>query len=91
MTQTHTKDFAAIYARSGGLTVVTVAPAGIVMLMHGGSERTPLALLGPAIGLGGLTWMAALWRMRHPLAVEALRWASQRRAWLKPMDIRPLR
>jgi hypothetical protein len=62
-----------------------VAPAAIVMGLHGGSERTPLTLLGPAIGLGGLMWMAALHQMRHPLAVEALRLASQRLSWIRPL------
>ncbi len=84
MTQTHTSDFVVIYARSAALTVLTVAPAGLVMLWHSGSERTPLTLLGPAIGLGGLMWMLALYRMRHPLAVEALSLARQRFVGIKP-------
>jgi len=85
MTKTHTCDFIAIYGRSAALTLIAVAPAGVVMAMHGGSERTPLTLLGPAIGLGGLIWMLALYRMRHPLAVEALQLASRRFAWIKPL------
>jgi O-antigen/teichoic acid export membrane protein len=85
MTQTHTSDFVGIYARSAALTLLTVAPAAIVMALHGGSEHTPLTLLGPAIGLGGLMWMAALHRMRHPLAIEALRLASQRLSWIRPL------
>jgi O-antigen/teichoic acid export membrane protein len=84
MTQTHAKDFAAIYARSAALTLLTVAPAGVVMLTHGGSERTPLVLLGPAIGLGGLMWMIALRQMGHPLAIEGLRLASRRLSWIRP-------
>jgi hypothetical protein len=55
------------------------------MGLHGGSERTPLTLLGPAIGLGGLMWVLTLYRMRHPLAVEALRLASRRWVWIKPL------
>jgi O-antigen/teichoic acid export membrane protein len=78
MTQTHTKDFAAIYARSAALTLLTVAPPGIIMALHGGSETTPLAQLAPAIALGGLMWLAALYRMRHPLAMEAVRLVSAR-------------
>jgi O-antigen/teichoic acid export membrane protein len=85
MTETRTRDFAGIYARSAALTLLTVAPAGIVMGLHGGSERTPLTLLGPAIGLGGLMWVLTLYRMRHPLAVEALRLASRRWVWIKPL------
>jgi hypothetical protein len=85
MTQTHTLDFALIYTRSAGLTLVAVAPAGMVMLVHGGSEHTPLTWLGPAIALGAVMWMAALHQMRHPLAVEALRLASQRFSWVKPL------
>jgi O-antigen/teichoic acid export membrane protein len=85
MTQTKSADFVGIYARSAILTLLTVAPAGIVMALHGGSERTPLTLLAPSIGLGGLMWMAALYRMRHPLAIEALRLASQRLSWIKPL------
>jgi O-antigen/teichoic acid export membrane protein len=84
MTETHTRDFAAIYARSAALTLLTVAPAGVVMLLHGGSERTPLTLLGPAIVLGGGLWALALHQMRHPLAVEALRLAGRRLSWLRP-------
>jgi O-antigen/teichoic acid export membrane protein len=78
MTQTHTKDFAAIYGRSAALTLLTVAPPGIIMALHGGSETTPLAQLAPAIALGGLMWLGALYRMRHPLAMEAVRLASVR-------------
>jgi hypothetical protein len=85
MTETHTSDFVGIYARSAALTLLTVAPAGVVMMLHGGSEHTPLALLGPAIALGGAMWMLALHRMRHPLAVEALRLARQRLPWIKPL------
>jgi len=85
MTQTHTSDFVAIYLRSGALTLLTVAPAGTVMLLHGGSEHTPLALLAPAIALGGVMWMAALHQMRHPLAIEALRLANKRLPWIKPL------
>jgi O-antigen/teichoic acid export membrane protein len=80
MTQTRTSDFAVIYARSAALTLLTVAPAGIVMLLHGGSEHTPLTWLIPAIGLGGVMWTLALFQMRHPLAVEALRLAAKFRS-----------
>jgi O-antigen/teichoic acid export membrane protein len=84
MTQTHTRDFAAIYGRSAALTAMTVAPAGVVMLLHGGSEHTPLLWLAPAIGLGGLIWILALFLMRHPLAMEALRLAGARLPWVMP-------
>jgi len=85
MTQTHTRDFVAPYVRSAALTVLTVAPAAIVMGLHGGSEYTPLPLLGPAIGLGGVMWMLTLYRMRHPLAVEVLKLAAKRVSWIKPL------
>jgi O-antigen/teichoic acid export membrane protein len=84
MTGTHTKDFVAIYARSGGLTLLAVAPASLVMLGSGGSEHAPLAELAPAIAIGGLMWVLALCLMRHPLATEAQRAASQRLSWIKP-------
>jgi len=84
MTGTHTKDFIAIYARSAALTLLTIAPAGIVMMLYGGSERTPLALLAPAIALGALVWTLTLYVMRHPLAMEALRLAGRRLAWIRP-------
>jgi O-antigen/teichoic acid export membrane protein len=85
MTETHTADFVGIYTRSAALTLLTVAPAAIVMGLHGGSERTPLTLLGPAIALGALLWTAALYRMRHPLAVEVLRLASHKLPWIRPL------
>jgi hypothetical protein len=78
MTQTHTRDFIGIYARSAGLTLLAIAPASVVMLMNRGSENTPMVLLAPSIGLGALIWMIALYLMRHPLAMEAERLLGKR-------------
>ena len=79
MTQTHWRDFAAIYLRSGALTLAAIAPAAVVMALHHASERAPLSELAFAIAAGVAFWVALLFGLGHPLAAEIRKGAGVRR------------
>lgn len=73
MTDTHTRDFLAIYARSGALTVAAAGPAAALMALNGWSPATsPLQVAG-AVAAGLAAWALAIVLLRHPLRDEAVR------------------
>jgi len=73
MTDTRLQDFAPIFRRSALLTVSAAAPAGLVMVLHHGSEFTPLTEVIIAIFAGFLLWLLGLFILRHPLIEEVRR------------------
>lgn len=85
MTETSKKDFRRIYLESGLLTLLAIAPAGILMWIE---EATipPLLLLGGAIGTGMILWVVGLALLRHPLMHELRLMASLARRYLRPVQ-----
>ena len=83
MTDTRTRDFLPIYARSAGLTAIAVAPAGLVMAYHRASEFTPLPELGGAVLLGVVLWLTALLGSGHPLGREGVAIFARMRGGLR--------
>jgi O-antigen/teichoic acid export membrane protein len=70
MTGTRLADFIPIYLRSGLLTVLTVAPAGLLMVGYRGSPVTPIGYVGAAVMLGAFIWGFGLMVLKHPLFLE---------------------
>jgi O-antigen/teichoic acid export membrane protein len=75
MTQTRTRDFLPIYARSALLTGAAIGPAAAVMARYGFSERAPLPLVVLGIVVGVAVWLCLIFATRHPLAAEIARLA----------------
>ncbi len=73
MTDTRIRDFFPIYQRSGLLTLCTVAPVTIIMVVHGWSSTTSLIQIMAAIICGGGVWLVGILWLDHPLAAEIRR------------------
>ncbi len=71
MTGTLAMDFAPIYRQSAILTIAACAPAMGLMTINHWSEHTPLSAIFAAVTLGMAAWVVCLWRLRHPLFIEA--------------------
>ncbi len=71
MTGTVTADYPRIYGQSTALTLAACTPTATVMLWHGWSSATPLPIILASIAVGVLCWTVTLWRLRHPLYLEA--------------------
>jgi O-antigen/teichoic acid export membrane protein len=82
MTETRLTDFLPIYARSGLLTGLAVAPAAALMLLPGGGATTPAWRLLAAVAAGVALWGAGLAGLKHPLLKEAQRIVGPRLAAL---------
>lgn len=70
MTQTYLRDYLAIYARSGFLTLLAIAPASIALALFYPGDGMPSLALGAGIALGGILWLVGLAILRHPLLRE---------------------
>lgn len=70
MTDTRTRDFAGVYLRAMGLTILACGPAAAVMAAYRWAAQTPLTLLAPAMALGIILWASGLYALRHPLWQE---------------------
>ena len=70
MTSTNFADFIPIYSKSAFLTLLAVAPVGMIMGMHKMSADVPLLLLFAGIALGFLLWIAGLSILDHPILQE---------------------
>jgi O-antigen/teichoic acid export membrane protein len=70
MTDTRLGDFVPLFSRSALLTVLAIAPAGLVMALHRWSELTPLPILMGSIFLGIILWLFGLYLLKHPLLEE---------------------
>ena len=80
MTDTRLADMMPIYARSGLLTLLAVAPAAVLVHQRGAA----VALLGigqiaAVVATGGLLWGAGLVAMRHSLYLQARSFVASRR------------
>ncbi len=73
MTDTRTRDFLPIYQRSGALTLMTIAPAALLMTAHGWATTTPLIQVTAAILCGAGLWFLGILWLDHPLAAEIRR------------------
>ena len=69
MTQTSGRDFVRIYLESALLTLLAIAPSGVLMLTTQAAIPS-IPLLASAILLGGLLWTAGLALLGHPLLSE---------------------
>lgn len=70
MTDTTWSDYLPIYKQSLVLTVIAVLPAAGVMTMYDWSAAAPLLQLSAGIIAGVLSWIVALWALRHPIYQE---------------------
>lgn len=69
MTDTSSADFWGTYLQSALLTLLAIAPAGILMMINA-TGKPSLALVLSTIALGVLAWVAGLFALKHPLAAE---------------------
>jgi O-antigen/teichoic acid export membrane protein len=65
------REIVAIYARSGLLTVVAVAPSAMLMFATNWNAQVPWLWLGGAIATGVICWAFVLNLLSHPILVEA--------------------
>ncbi len=79
MTDTSLRDFLPIYARSGVLTALAVAPAIGLMAAWRNDPNVPVWQLAAAVAGGVLLWITGLYLMRHPLVREARLLLARRR------------
>lgn len=70
MAETRPGEFLRIFMNSAGLTVAAVLPSLLLMIATGWSHRTSPSLIGGAILLGVVLWLAVLAVQRHPLLKE---------------------
>ncbi len=75
MTETSLRDFVPLYQRSAILTLHAIAPAMLVMSLHGWSSDAPILQLSAAILCGITLWLGAVIWLDHPLARELRRLA----------------
>ena len=71
LTDTHSADFTPIYWQSSGLTVLACSPTALLMTANGWSAHTSLLAIFASIAVGVLAWTLGLWRLQHPLYLEA--------------------
>jgi O-antigen/teichoic acid export membrane protein len=78
MTDTSFADFKPIYLKNIILTIIAVAPSGIVIFARPGGELS-IVELALTILIGVVAWAIALVLIRHPLSVEVRRlWTARR-------------
>lgn len=87
LAQTDRGEIPAVFAQSAMLTVAAVAPALLLMIGMGWSERAPAAALAGVVGLGVALWTAVLFALRHPLSDEIIL-AWRRVAGRPPVAVR---
>ena len=66
------REFVRIALEAIGLGVLASGPALLLMLERHWDAGTPLTLMIPAVLLGGLFWLLALFALGHPLSQEVL-------------------
>lgn len=62
-----------VYVEGLSLSAAATLPSFIAMCWTGWSEKVSLGILAFSIIVGGLLWLALLFRLRHPIAAEMLR------------------
>ncbi|WP_114227856.1 MULTISPECIES: oligosaccharide flippase family protein [Sphingomonas] len=70
---------AKMYGESFGLGLIAALPSLLLMIWTRFSASTSLIAIAGAVALGGLLWSTALWRLRHPLALEVIGLIKRRR------------
>jgi hypothetical protein len=79
MTETRLRDFLPIYRRSAILTLHAIAPACLVMALHGWSPQAPLDQVLAATACGAGLWLGAIIIQDHRLAGEIRRFGLRLR------------
>ena len=73
------RELVATYARSGAVTLATIAPPSALMIWHGWRHDVAILPIGAAVAAGGLCWLVALRLTHHPLWREIERFRGLRR------------
>ena len=73
------RELAAAYARSGAVTLATIAPPAALMVAHDWRHDVAVLPIGAAVAAGGVCWLVALRLTHHPLWREIERFRSSRR------------